>query len=55
MANYAVTDKVIQGTPVAVAAAVEAYLETIDDSKTLHVFEVVGDNMYCTAIIVHAA
>lgn len=55
MAAYAVTDYVVQGTPVAVAAALETYLETVDDSKTIRIFKILGDNMYCTAILIHDA
>ena len=55
MAAYAVTDKVISGTPADVAADAETYLETLDDSKTIHISESVGDNMWQTLIIIHDA
>ena len=57
MANYAVTDWVSAvGSAVAVAALMETYLETVDDSKTLHSIDVIrigSDN--CQAIIIHEA
>lgn len=55
MAAYAITDKVIRGTPTEAAAEVETYLETIDDAKTLHFFNVVGDQNQVTYIILHDA
>jgi len=57
MANYAVTDWVSAVAPlVEVAALVETYLETVDDSKTIILAEVLkigSDN--AQAIIIHNA
>ena len=54
MAAYVVTDKVIRGTPTAVAAAAETYLETIDSTTQAVIsIDVVGDNNNVTMIILH--
>ncbi len=54
MANYIITDKVIRGTAVAVAAAAETYLETLDSTTQAVVsIDVVGDNNNVTMIILH--
>lgn len=43
MANYAVTDYVTGPDDVTtVVAALETYIETVDDTKTLHLVTVVG-------------
>jgi len=55
MALYAITDKVIRGTPTAAAAEAETYLQTIDNTKTLYYFGVVGDSNFVTYIILHEA
>jgi hypothetical protein len=55
MAVYDITRKVIRGTPTDAAAAVETYLETINDAKTLYFFDVVGDQNFVTYIILHEA
>lgn len=55
MALYALTDKVIRGTPTDAAAEAETYLETVDDTKVLHYFGVVGDSNFVTYIILHDA
>jgi hypothetical protein len=55
MALYAITDKVIRGTPTAAALAVEIYLQTIVNTKTLYFFNVVGDQNFVTYIILHEA
>lgn len=55
MAAYAITDKVIRGTPTDAAAAVETYLESIDAAKTLHFVGLVGDSNFVTYIILHDA
>jgi hypothetical protein len=42
MANYAVTDHLtVVDDPVTVMAALETYLETVDDSKTIHLLQVI--------------
>jgi hypothetical protein len=54
MAAYVITDKVIRGTPTAVAAAAETYLETLDSStQTVVNISVVGDQNGVTMIILH--
>ena len=55
MALYALTDKVIRGTPTAAAAAVETYLQSVDDTKVIHYVGVVGDSNFVTYIILHDA
>jgi hypothetical protein len=55
MALYAITDKVIRGTPTAAAAAVETYLETVTNTKSVYFVNVVGDQNYVTYIILHEA
>ena len=55
MALYAITDKVIRGTPTAAGAAVEAYLETVDNTKTVYFVNLVGDQNFVTYIILHEA
>ncbi len=55
MAAYAITDKVIRGTPTDAAAEVETYLQTVVNTKTLYFFNVVGDQNFVTYIILHEA
>lgn len=55
MALYAVTDKVIRGTPTAALADLETYLETVDDSKTIHLITATGDNSFVTFLVLHDA
>jgi hypothetical protein len=54
MAAYIITDKVIRGTPTAVAALAETYLETLDSTTQAVVnISVVGDQNGVTMIILH--
>lgn len=47
MANYTIVDKVIEGTPHAVAAAAEVYLETLDSTTNPIIkTHIVGDNSW---------
>jgi len=55
MANYAVTDKKIRGKPDVALAAVETYMETIDDTKVFHLITAVGDSNYVTFYLIHDA
>jgi hypothetical protein len=57
MANYAVTDWTYGPAPLAtVLAAMETYLETVDDTKTIRLMNVFhhGGDKY-TAAIIHTA
>ena len=54
MANYIITTEVITGTPTVVAAEVETYLQSIDDTtQTLLDIGWLGNAEYVTAIIIH--
>ena len=55
MALYEVTDKVIRGDPAVALAALETYLETVTNTKTIHLITAVGGNNYVTFFILHDA
>jgi len=57
MANYALTDWVSAvSDPITVAAAIETYLETVDDTKSIIVSQIIPiGSSQCQAIIVHEA
>jgi hypothetical protein len=56
MANYAVTDWVSSVAPlITVAAEIETYLETIDDTKTIRLINVVQVGSNVQAVIIHNA
>jgi hypothetical protein len=57
MANYSVTDYVTAiDTPEKVAAELETYLETVDNTKTLYLVTVVQFGLErCRGIVLHAA
>jgi|TARA_Y100000310_G_scaffold308084_1_gene350835 hypothetical protein len=57
MANYAVVDHTTKIGPLkVVAAALETYLETVDDSYTIHLVSVqpVGSGMF-QGVVIHNA
>lgn len=54
MANYTMTSTTyIRGTLIATLAAMEAYIETIDNTKTIYVYGVYrdGEDSYVGAIV----
>jgi len=54
MANYAVVDKVITGTPTVAMAEAETYIETLDETTGAIIsLQVVGNNEYITICIIH--
>jgi len=53
MANYNVTRKTYRGDPETVLDDLETYIETIDDTKTLHVISILGDSQYLYATVIH--
>jgi hypothetical protein len=55
MANYAIVDKVIRGTPTEAAAAVETYLQSIVNTKAIYFIRLVGDQNFVTYIILTEA
>jgi uncharacterized protein (DUF1684 family) len=53
MAPYAVTTKTLRGTPKAALAALEVYIETIENDKTIHSITVTGDNSFVSFFVIH--
>jgi len=53
MAPYAVTTKTLRGTPKAALAALETYIETIENDKTIHSITATGDNSFVSFFVIH--
>jgi hypothetical protein len=57
MANYAITDYVTdrQNTVLKATAAIETYLETVDDAKTIYACQVIAVGGEYVGYVIHKA